>query len=85
MIDQSPIGKSPRSNPVTYVKAFDAVHDLLASAHQAKVRGYRAGTFSFDVPSGRCEVCQGDGVVQVEMQFLADLYLECEACHGRAL
>ncbi|OZC04772.1 excinuclease ABC subunit A [Rubricoccus marinus] len=83
MIDQSPIGKSPRSNPVTYVKAFDAIRDLLASTHQAKIRGYRAGTFSFNVPGGRCEVCQGDGVVQVEMQFLADLYLECEACHGK--
>ncbi|MDT0630183.1 excinuclease ABC subunit UvrA [Rubrivirga litoralis] len=83
MIDQTPIGKSPRSNPVTYVKAFDAIRDLLASTHQAKIRGYRAGTFSFNVPGGRCEVCQGEGVVQVEMQFLADLYLECEACHGR--
>ena len=83
MIDQTPIGKSPRSNPVTYVKAFDAIRDLLASTHQAKIRGYRAGTFSFNVPGGRCETCQGEGVVQVEMQFLADLYLECEACHGR--
>ena len=83
MIDQTPIGKSPRSNPVTYVKAFDAIRDLLASTHQAKIRGYRAGTFSFNVPGGRCEVCQGEGVVQVEMQFLADLYLECEACHGK--
>jgi excinuclease ABC subunit A len=82
MVDQSPIGKSPRSNPVTYVKAFDGIRDLLASTHQAKVRGYAAGTFSFNVPGGRCEVCQGEGVVQVEMQFLADLYLECEACHG---
>ena len=82
MIDQSPIGKSPRSNPVTYIKAFDAIRELLASTHQAKIRGYRAGTFSFNVPGGRCETCQGDGVVQVEMQFLADLYLECEACHG---
>ena len=82
MIDQSPIGKSPRSNPVTYIKAFDAIRELLASTHQAKIRGYRAGTFSFNVPGGRCETCQGEGVVQVEMQFLADLYLECEACHG---
>ena len=82
MVDQSPIGKSPRSNPVTYVKAFDGIRDLLASTHQAKVRGYAPGTFSFNVPGGRCEVCQGEGVVQVEMQFLADLYLECEACHG---
>ena len=82
MVDQSPIGKSPRSNPVTYIKAFDAMRELLASTHQAKIRGYRAGTFSFNVPGGRCETCQGEGVVQVEMQFLADLYLECEACHG---
>jgi len=83
MVDQTPIGKSPRSNPVTYVKAFDAIRDLLASTHQAQVRGFRAGTFSFNVPGGRCEVCQGEGVVQVEMQFLADLYLECEACNGK--
>ena len=83
MVDQTPIGKSPRSNPVTYVKAFDPVRELLASTHQAQVRGYKAGTFSFNVPGGRCETCQGEGVVQVEMQFLADLYLECEACHGR--
>ena len=82
MVDQSPIGKSPRSNPVTYIKAFDAIRELMASTHQAKVRGYRAGTFSFNVPGGRCETCQGEGVVQIEMQFLADLYLECEACHG---
>jgi excinuclease ABC subunit A len=83
MVDQSPIGRSPRSNPVTYIKAFDVVRDLLASTHQAQVRGYRPGTFSFNVAGGRCEVCQGDGVVKVEMQFLADLYLECEACGGR--
>ena len=83
MVDQTPIGKSPRSNPVTYVKAFDPIRELLASTHQAQVRGYKAGTFSFNVPGGRCETCQGEGVVQVEMQFLADLYLECEACHGK--
>jgi excinuclease ABC subunit A len=82
MVDQSPIGKSPRSNPVTYIKAFDAIRELLASTHQAQVRGYRAGTFSFNVPGGRCEVCEGEGVVKVEMQFLADLFLECESCHG---
>ncbi len=82
MVDQSPIGKSPRSNPVTYVKAFDHIRDLMASTHQAKIRGYRPGTFSFNVPGGRCEVCQGEGVVRVEMQFLADLFLECEACNG---
>ena len=82
MVDQTPIGKSPRSNPVTYVKAFDPIRELLAATHQAKVRGYKPGSFSFNVPGGRCETCQGEGVVQVEMQFLADLYLECEACHG---
>ncbi|MDX1439407.1 MAG: excinuclease ABC subunit UvrA, partial [Rubricoccaceae bacterium] len=82
MVDQSAIGKSPRSNPVTYVKAFDAIRDLMSSTHQSKIRGYRPGTFSFNVPGGRCEVCQGEGVVRVEMQFLADLFLECEACHG---
>ena len=82
MVDQSPIGKSSRSNPITYVKAFDAVRDLMASTHQARIRGYRPGTFSFNVPGGRCEVCQGEGVVRVEMQFLADLFLQCEACHG---
>src|SRR5690606_25104798 len=83
LVDQSPIGRSPRSNPVTYIKAFDGIRALLADTHQAKVRGYRPGTFSFNVPGGRCEVCQGDGVVKVEMQFLADLYLECEACGGK--
>ena len=83
MVDQSAIGRSPRSNPVTYIKAFDGIRDLLASTHQAKIRGFRSGTFSFNVPGGRCEVCQGDGVVRVEMQFLADLFLECEACHGK--
>lgn len=82
MVDQSPIGKSPRSNPVTYVKAFDAIRDLMAATHQARIRGYRPGAFSFNVPGGRCEVCQGEGVVRVEMQFLADLFLECEACRG---
>ncbi len=83
MVDQTPIGKSPRSNPVTVVKAFDPIRELLASTHHAQVRGYRAGAFSFNVPGGRCEACQGEGVVQVEMQFLADLYLECEACGGK--
>jgi len=83
LVDQSPIGRSPRSNPVTYIKAFDGVRALLADTHQAKVRGYKPGAFSFNVPGGRCEVCQGDGVVKVEMQFLADLYLECEACGGK--
>ncbi|HEX7070265.1 MAG TPA: excinuclease ABC subunit A, partial [Rhodothermales bacterium] len=83
MVDQEPIGRSARSNPITYIKAFDAIRNVLAETHQAQVRGYRPGYFSFNVPGGRCEVCQGEGVVKVEMQFLADLYLECEACKGR--
>ncbi|MEZ4700492.1 MAG: excinuclease ABC subunit UvrA [Rhodothermales bacterium] len=83
MVDQSPIGRSPRSNPVTYVKAFDAIRDLLASTTQARIRGLRPGYFSFNVPGGRCETCQGEGIVKIEMQFLADLYLECEACKGK--
>ena len=83
MVDQSPIGRSPRSNPVTYIKAFDAIRDLLASTHQAKIRGLRPGYFSFNVPGGRCETCQGEGIVKIEMQFLADLFLECEACKGK--
>ena len=83
MVDQSPIGRTSRSNPVTYIKAFDAIRALLADTYQARIRGYKPGYFSFNVPGGRCEVCQGEGVVQIEMQFLADLYLECEACKGR--
>lgn len=83
MVDQSPIGRSPRSNPVTYVKAFGAIRELLASTHQAQIRGLRPGYFSFNVPGGRCETCQGEGVVKIEMQFLADLFLECESCKGK--
>ncbi len=83
MVDQSPIGKSPRSNPATYTKAFDHVRDLFSCTYQARLRGLKPGYFSFNVPGGRCEVCTGEGVVKVEMQFLADLYLECEACKGR--
>jgi excinuclease ABC subunit A len=83
MVDQSPIGRSPRSNPITYIKAFDLIRDLLANVQAAKIRGFKAGHFSFNVPGGRCEVCEGDGVQKVEMQFLADLYLTCEACKGK--
>ncbi|GIV58813.1 MAG: UvrABC system protein A [Rhodothermaceae bacterium] len=83
MVDQSPIGQTPRSNPVTYIKAFDAIRALMADTHLARLRGYKPGYFSFNVPGGRCEVCQGEGFVRVEMQFLADLYLECEACKGK--
>ena len=82
IVDQSPIGKSPRSNPISYVKAFEHIRELFASTHQAKARGYKPGFFSFNVPGGRCETCQGDGFIKVEMQFLADLYLTCDDCEG---
>ena len=82
IVDQSPIGKTPRSNPISYIKAFEIIRDIFASTHQAKARGYKPGYFSFNVPGGRCETCQGDGFIKVEMQFLADLYLECEDCNG---
>ena len=82
MIDQSPIGRTPRSNPVTYLKAFDVIRALFASTREAVKRGYTPGHFSFNIPGGRCEVCQGDGTVTVEMQFLADVELVCEECKG---
>jgi excinuclease ABC subunit A len=82
MIDQSPIGRTPRSNPVTYIKAFDIIRGLYSSTREAEKRGYTAGHFSFNVPGGRCETCQGDGTVTVEMQFLADVELVCEECKG---
>ncbi len=82
MVDQSPIGRTPRSNPVTYVKAFDLIRDLFACTPEAQRRGYTAGHFSFNIPGGRCETCQGDGTVTVEMQFLADVELVCEDCKG---
>ena len=82
IVDQSPIGKTPRSNPISYIKAYEHIRELFASTHQARARGYKPGFFSFNVPGGRCETCQGDGFIKVEMQFLADLYLECEDCSG---
>jgi excinuclease ABC subunit A len=82
LVDQSPIGRTPRSNPVTYIKAFDLIREMFASTKEAQRRGYTPGHFSFNIPGGRCEVCQGDGTVTVEMQFLADVELVCEECHG---
>ncbi|MGI8742914.1 MAG: excinuclease ABC subunit UvrA [Bryobacteraceae bacterium] len=82
LVDQSPIGRTPRSNPVTYIKAFDVIRELFACTKEAKKRGYNAGHFSFNIPGGRCETCQGDGTVTVEMQFLADVELICEECKG---
>jgi excinuclease ABC subunit A len=82
LVDQSPIGRTPRSNPVTYIKAFDAIRDVFSSTAEAQKRGYASGHFSFNIPGGRCETCQGDGTVTVEMQFLADVELICEDCKG---
>ena len=83
LVDQSPIGRSPRSNPVTYIKAFDAIRDVFAATKDARRLGLTAGDFSFNVPGGRCEACSGDGQVRVDLQFLADVYLVCEVCRGR--
>jgi excinuclease ABC subunit A len=82
MVDQSPIGRTPRSNPATYLKAFDAIRETFAATHEAKKRGLTPGHFSFNIPGGRCETCQGDGTVTVEMRFLADVELICEECRG---
>jgi excinuclease ABC subunit A len=81
-IDQSPIGRTPRSNPITYTGAFDYIRDLYAQTNEAKARGYKKGRFSFNVRGGRCEKCQGEGQIKIEMQFLPDMYVTCEACKG---
>ena len=81
-IDQSPIGRTPRSNPATYTGVFDNIRDLFAETNEAKLRGYSKGRFSFNVSGGRCEHCQGDGILKIEMHFLSDIYVPCEVCKG---
>ncbi len=83
MVDQNPIGRSSRSNPATYIKAFDEIRNLFSEQQLAKVRGYKPGYFSFNIEGGRCEECEGDGVVKIEMQFMADIFLPCESCKGK--
>jgi excinuclease ABC subunit A len=83
VIDQSPIGKTPRSNPATYTKVFDEIRTVFAGTREAKMRGYKPGRFSFNIRGGRCEACEGDGLIKIEMNFLPDVYIECEECKGK--
>ena len=83
IIDQSPIGKTPRSNPATYTKVFDEIRSIFAKTIEAKRRGYKPGRFSFNVKGGRCEACKGDGLIKIEMNFLPDIYIQCEECKGK--
>jgi excinuclease ABC subunit A len=83
VIDQSPIGKTPRSNPATYTKVFDEIRRVFAETREAKLRGYKPGRFSFNLKGGRCEACEGDGLIRIEMNFLPDVYIECEECRGK--
>src|SRR3989344_7713222 len=82
-IDQSPIGRTPRSNPATYTGVFTYIRDVFTELPEAKIRGYYAGKFSFNAKGGRCETCAGEGMVRIEMQFLPDVYVQCEECHGK--
>ena len=82
-IDQDPIGRTPRSNPATYTGVFDDIRDIFAKTPEARLRGYEKGRFSFNVKGGRCEACQGDGVKVISMNFLPDVYVPCEVCHGK--
>ena len=82
-IDQSPIGRTPRSNPATYTGVFDSIRDIFASTNDAKLRGFDKGRFSFNVTGGRCENCNGDGLIKIEMHFLPDIYVPCEVCKGK--
>ncbi len=83
LVDQTPIGRSPRSNPVTYLKIFDLIRELYGSLPSSKIKGFSAGSFSFNIPGGRCETCEGSGVIKIAMQFMADIYLECDSCKGK--